>query len=266
MAAPEPMLSTSARSWPAGSDWIMQPKWDGFRILVAVDTAGRIRAWSRHGTSLTASLGDLLDPFTHVAPSSLFDGELVAVASRDGHPVQDFAAVTRAVLSSDAASTPRLRLVAFDLLELAGQDLRQRPWVHRDAQLRDALPATDRVRLVQSTTASAREHDAIVALGFEGTILKPPASTYRPGRQTTWRKYKARHRATTILRSLRPGRDGNTYAVCELDGRPVLALAGASLQPAVGEPVELVYSRVDADGTLREVRVTHPQPSASNSR
>jgi hypothetical protein len=115
--------------------------------------------------------------------------------------------------------------------------------VHRDAQLRDALPATDRVRLVQSTTASAREHDAIVALGFEGTILKRPASTYRPGRQTTWRKYKARHRATAVLRSLRPGRDGKTYAVCEPDGRRILALAGASLQPAVGKPAELVYSR-----------------------
>ena len=154
MAAPEPMLSTSARSWPAGSDWVMQPKWDGFRILVAVDTAGRPDPGAvAHGTSLIASLGDLLDPFTQVQPRSLFDGELVAVASREGHAVQDFGAVSRAVLTRDAAATPRLHLVAFDLLELAGQDLRQRPWVHRDAQLRDALPATDRVRLVPSRSA-----------------------------------------------------------------------------------------------------------------
>jgi hypothetical protein len=32
MAAPEPMLSTPLRRWPIGLDWILQPKWDGFRV------------------------------------------------------------------------------------------------------------------------------------------------------------------------------------------------------------------------------------------
>ncbi|MGO9960641.1 MAG: hypothetical protein ACLP50_32480 [Solirubrobacteraceae bacterium] len=73
----------------------MQPKWDGFRLLVAVDSAGRVRAWSRHGTSLTARLGDLLEGFIAVPAASVFDGELVSLASRDGHVVQDFAAVGR---------------------------------------------------------------------------------------------------------------------------------------------------------------------------
>ena len=29
---PEPMLSTTAATWPAQSGWVMEPKWDGFRL------------------------------------------------------------------------------------------------------------------------------------------------------------------------------------------------------------------------------------------
>ena len=44
MAIPEPMLSTRAATWPAQGDWIMEPKWDGFRLLVEIDQHARIRA------------------------------------------------------------------------------------------------------------------------------------------------------------------------------------------------------------------------------
>ena len=46
------MLSTRVTPWPANSDWVMEPKWDGFRLLVAIDAKGRVRAWSRRGASL----------------------------------------------------------------------------------------------------------------------------------------------------------------------------------------------------------------------
>jgi hypothetical protein len=83
------------------------------------------------------------------------------------------------------------------------------------------FPAGDRLRLVQTRPASPAAHDQLVALGFEGSVLRRPCSTYRPGRQTTWRKYKASHRASATLRALRPGRDGYTYAISALDGRCV---------------------------------------------
>jgi hypothetical protein len=71
--------------------------------------------------------------------------------------------------------------------------------------------------------------------GFEGSVLKRPGSTYRPGRQPAWR---------------------NTYAVCELDGRRVTAFGSPRLAALIGHRVELAYSRIDADGTLREVRIS----------
>ena len=104
MPIPEPMLSTRAAAWPAQGDWMMEPKWDGFRLLVAIDHHGRVRAWSRRGTSLGDRLGSLLEPLAESPRGTVFDAELVALSSRDGRAVQDFAAVCRATLQADAAA------------------------------------------------------------------------------------------------------------------------------------------------------------------
>jgi bifunctional non-homologous end joining protein LigD len=256
MAIPEPMLSTRADTWPAQGDWMMEPKWDGFRLLATVDRNGRTRAWSRRGASLGDRLGMLLDPLEAVPHGSVFDAELVALTCRDDLVVQDFASVCRAALHADAAASSKLHLVVFDLLELGGDDVRELPWTKRTELLREAFPTGDRLRLIRSRPASRAWHDQLVALGFEGSVLKRPGSAYRPGRQTTWRKYKASHRATATLKALRKGRDGNTYAISDLDGRRVTALASPKLAEVIGHQVELAYSRIDADGSLREVRIS----------
>ena len=74
-----------------------------FRLLVAVHDDRQVRGWSRHATNLTARLGALTAAFAHAPAGSVFDGELVAVSERDGHPVQDFAAVCRAVMRGDTS-------------------------------------------------------------------------------------------------------------------------------------------------------------------
>ena len=122
------MLSTPAPAWPASGTWVLQPKWDGFRCLIAVDRHGRVRMWSRHGTSLTGRLDPLCAACQTLPPGSVLDGELVALAERDGRVVQDFATVRDAVFTGDANASGRLRFVAFDLLELAGEDLRPATW------------------------------------------------------------------------------------------------------------------------------------------
>ena len=34
------MLSVCARRWPDGGRWVLQPKWDGFRLLLHVGADG----------------------------------------------------------------------------------------------------------------------------------------------------------------------------------------------------------------------------------
>jgi ATP-dependent DNA ligase len=212
--------------------------------------------WSRRGASLGDRLDLLLNPLVDAPRGSIFDAELVALSSRDGVAVQDFAAVCRAAIQADRAAAAKLHLVVFDLLELAGEDMRSLPWTERTELLREAFPAGDRLRLVVPRPASRAAHDQLVELEFEGAVLKRLGSTYRSGRQTAWRKYKASHRVTATLKKLRQGRDGNTYAISELDGRSVTTSASPQLADVVGHQVELAYSRIDADGPLREVRIS----------
>jgi hypothetical protein len=129
--------------------------------------------------------------------------------------------------------------------------------------LSEALPASGLIHRVQSLPASRAAHAAIVALGSEGTVLKRPNSTYRPGHQRVWLKHKARHTAAGVLLSVHRDRDCQWRGVCAVDGRRVSVLAGASSADQIGEVLTLVYSRVDADAALREVRIAGPADFAA---
>jgi DNA ligase-1 len=175
----------SRREVARQGDWMMEPEWDGFRLLVQVGDDARIRAWSRRGRRLGDRLGSLLAPLAGAPRGTVFDAELVALSSQDGRAVQDFAAVRRATLQGDLAAPRKLHLVAFDLLELAGDDLRSLPWIRRTKILQQTFPVGHRLRVVQPRPASRAGHDQLVELGFEGSVLKRPGSMYRPGGQTT---------------------------------------------------------------------------------
>jgi hypothetical protein len=128
-------------------------------------------------------------------------------------------------------------------------------WRERDERLREALPRGDRIRLVASQRASVAAHEAIVALGFEGSVLKRPNSTYRAGRHSTWIKHKTRLTTNGEVVSVRKDRDGHWHALCDIGDRRVRARGDAGTTELIGQEVELVYSRTDADGGLREARV-----------
>lgn len=85
------MLLTTAREWPAGGDWILEPKWDGYRFVAHVEN-GRARCWTRHGTEVTARVNVVARELVELLPDhSIVDGELVALATgARGEPGQDF--------------------------------------------------------------------------------------------------------------------------------------------------------------------------------
>ena len=63
-----PMLLTRAGEWPAGGDWALEPKWDGYRLVASVED-GRARCWTRHGTELTSRVGALADELVELLPN-----------------------------------------------------------------------------------------------------------------------------------------------------------------------------------------------------
>jgi ATP-dependent DNA ligase len=67
---------------PPGSDWLHEPKWDGFRFQVIKDGAG-IRFCSRSGAEYTDRLPRMVEAFGKLpTPSAILDGELVLIDPR----------------------------------------------------------------------------------------------------------------------------------------------------------------------------------------
>jgi bifunctional non-homologous end joining protein LigD len=182
-----PQLATLSADAPAGGDWVHEIKYDGYRILALAD-GDDVQLLSRNGKDWTARFQPVADALAALALSdSVLDGE-IAVELEDGRT--SFQALQNLLAGQRAGS--RLVFWIFDLLRVAGEDLRRRPLLERkdklDRLLRDSRPP---LRYSDHVTghgpaflARACEH------GLEGIISKRSDAPYRAGRGTDWLKVK----------------------------------------------------------------------------
>jgi bifunctional non-homologous end joining protein LigD len=266
-----PMLLTRASEWPAGGDWALEPKWDGYRLVASIE-GGRARCWTRHGTELTSRMGALVDELAELLPDrSIIDGELVALArGPGGEPGQDFNRLARTIFGR---ARNDLWLVIFDAPELAGDQLAGRPWHERRSALEAALPASGAtVSLIDVFDAEPTVHARLVALGFEGSVLKRRDGRYLPGRRSrAWRKLKTRSSTLAVVEVAAPDRcsgivervgcravDDPTRLTWAIVWNPVLRarLTGDPLR-AIGRDAIVIYTHRTIAGALREARLTH---------
>jgi DNA ligase-1 len=129
----------------------------------------------------------------------VLDGEVLAFEG--GRPLP-FARLQRRIgrlrLSPKVLAEAPAALVAFDLLEQGGQDLRELPIEERRARMLDVLAASARDALRASDAVAAgswavlaREREGSRARGVEGLMLKRRGSPYRSGRpRGDWWKWK----------------------------------------------------------------------------
>jgi bifunctional non-homologous end joining protein LigD len=179
-----PQLATLTERLPHGAGWLFEPKWDGYRAIVAVD-GGEARLTSRNGKDLTERFHEVARNVAKAVrtPSALLDGEVCAL-DEDGST--RFEALQR-------GSGP-LVLMAFDLLEVDGEPVVERPLLERRALLEELLdPGVPGVRL----SPAFEDGDALLAAaraqGLEGVVAKRADAPYRPGRRTPeWQKLKLR--------------------------------------------------------------------------
>ncbi|WP_406858649.1 hypothetical protein [Alsobacter sp. KACC 23698] len=142
------------------------------------------RLWSRNALNWTGRHPRIATGLLSLpCGSCVIDGEAV-VQLPDGR--DDFHALR------SAAGGRHAILMAFDLLELDGRDLRPLPLDERRAELQRLLAApVDGIAFVD---AMAEQGEALFrhacALGLEGIISKRRDSPYRSGRSPTWLKSK----------------------------------------------------------------------------
>ena len=183
----EPMLARLARELPADG-YLYEPKWDGFRCLV-FRSEDEIDLRSRNQRPLARYFPELVEGLSALAERSfVLDGEIVV--TREGR--FDFAALL-ARLHPAASRVERLRretpafLVAFDLLALDGEDLRDRPFVERRRRLAELLggsrPPLFLTPLTDDPERAARWLDRYSGRGIDGVVAKHRDLRYEPGRR-----------------------------------------------------------------------------------
>ena len=198
-----PMLATVGTPPFNRSDWMWEPKLDGYRVLAFIDEHG-VKLRSRRGLELAPTFPQLAAELgTQAAQGMILDGELVAFDA-SGRPsfaaLQDRAQLKteREIAAADHKSP--VVMVCFDLLHFAGIDLRKAPYKDRRRYLAQCLLPSPRVQLVHATEDGVALQDAALASGFEGVIAKRKDSQYEAGRRSdSWLKVKPAHSADFVI-------------------------------------------------------------------
>ena len=173
------MLARSG-SFPLGSGYGFEVKWDGFRALV--DSRNGITIRSRRGWDMT----DMVPEIQGFPARGIFDGELIAF-DNEGRP--SFPVLCDRVLHR--RSTAPLMYAIFDVLELEGRATAPLPYRER----RGILEALD---LGGGGWFTPDVYDdgpalfaAVVEAGLEGIVAKRLTDPYKPG-ERGWVKIKNR--------------------------------------------------------------------------
>ena len=135
-----PMLAKRVDEVPQEGNWIYEPKWDGFRVLVFRDH-DEVLIQSRDEKPLNRYFPDMLDPLRKQLPlKCVVDGEIV-IAHRgrldfDALQLRIHPAASRVKLL--ASQTPA-SCVFFDLLCEGERDLRSQPFRKRRSELESLM-------------------------------------------------------------------------------------------------------------------------------
>jgi bifunctional non-homologous end joining protein LigD len=187
----EPQLCTLVDAVPAGTGWLHEVKYDGYRALVAV-AGGTAKVYTRSGLDWTDKFAAIATAAAELpVDSALIDGEIVAF--KDGRP--DFSTL------KDAISTAGdMTLFAFDLLELDGEDLTALTTVERKDRLRAILSDGPRLQFADHVLGSGEAlFAAMCKEGLEGVVSKRADAPYAGKRNRTWLKAKCTRRQEFVI-------------------------------------------------------------------
>jgi ATP-dependent DNA ligase len=205
----ETMEAKVTETWPKGT-FAYEPKWDGFRSLSW--NGDEVRLDSRSQKTLLRYFPELAEPISRLPKGTVVDGEIVVVID----DATEFDALSQRIHPAESrikrlsAETPA-QLVAFDLLALQGEDLRQQPFTERRRRLVDLIPGLGEPwNLTPSTedeTVGKKWFDAFESAGCDGIIAKDLALSYVHGKRAM---IKIKHRRTVdcVVGGYREHKDG----------------------------------------------------------
>ena len=179
---------------PTGDRWLHEMKYDGYRVLIAVGS-GQARAYTRSGLDWSDKFNGIVETAARLGVrSALIDGEAV-VMDPDGK--SSFQALQGALKGAPGT----IDFMAFDLLELDGDDLTGLPLIERKEKLRAIIPEDDaRLRYSEHIVGNGEKllHKFCDA-GLEGVISKLASAKYVGSRSGGWLKTKCIKRQEFVV-------------------------------------------------------------------
>lgn len=184
------LLEGSVENLGDVKDWQAEWKWDGVRSQI-IKREGKIFFWSYEGEMLNEKFPEFEDLEFILPDGTVIDGEIVAWKEEKPMPLGELQkrigrkSVTRKIKSD----TPVL-IIAHDLLELNGEDIREKLLIVRNKKLSELLNRISDRRIIISPKIEANSWEELKekreesrSRFAEGLMLKKINSPYLVGRK-----------------------------------------------------------------------------------
>ena len=191
----EPLATAGEVAEHFGKKVYAEYKYDGIRAQVH-RSKGRVRVYSRRLEEITSSFPEVVKALELAEGEFILDGEVVPFSEDRPLPFQLLQRRLRRMEGfEEAAKNAPVTYFAFDLLLLDGKETIELPLSERRRMLRE-VGAGSGVRLAMS--ADVRSEKEVQSafrrsrkLGYEGLVVKDPASAYAMGKRGSgWVKLK----------------------------------------------------------------------------
>lgn len=191
-------LEGGAESLGEPGDWQAEWKWDGIRGQL-IRRGGNMYIWSRGEDLITDKFPELTSMQPLLPDGLVLDGEILSY--RDGAPLAFQylqTRITRKTVSKKQMSDAPVVFMAYDLLELAGEDWRTRPQSERRAKLEELVGGVHHPAFILSPLVKfdswgdlAGQMNGARERGVEGYMIKRKDAVYQAGRRRgDWWKWK----------------------------------------------------------------------------
>lgn len=233
-------------------------KWDGFRLAIVAGADG-VSLWSRQGRDLSRYFPELLEAAAAQIPSGcVLDGEAVIWTGDrlDFDALQRRLVTPKGALPAAAQEHPA-SFVAFDLLAVAGHDIRSTPLMERRNLLEqlaaDWEPPLNLSPVTRDRAEALRWFEELHHAGLEGLVVKGAAQPYQ-GSVRQWIKVKRREVVDVVCAAVIGPIDRPQYVVAGLPVEGRLRIVGRSVPLSAKASRELALYIRPPDGE-------HPWPA-----
>jgi len=203
----EPMKAKLVASPPPG-EWHYEMKFDGWRAL-ALKGGPAVQLLSRNNKGFTDKFPEIGQAVAALpVESAVIDGEIAALDPQGRSSFQLLQAY------DTGSERPPLLYYAFDLLEMDGRDLTDKPLTERRELLAKLIRPKDGIIRYSVTlgTDGPRLLKEAAKLGLEGLIGKRPASLYEAGvRSGAWIKLKLHQEQEFVIGGYTPPEGSRKY-------------------------------------------------------